>query len=43
MKTEAKKVTKAESPVAPHFGIDLTDAESARQAFIASEIFNRKY
>ncbi len=25
------------------FDIDLTDAEEARRAFIASEVFNKKY
>ena len=39
-----KDTTKAARPSkAPQIDIDLTDPEAARKAFIASEIFSRKY
>lgn len=39
MKEQESRLTPNEA----HIDIDLTDAENARKAFIASEIFNRKY
>jgi len=38
-----EKIKKNEKPQAEELGIDLTDVEEARKAFIASEIFQRKY
>lgn len=41
MKKDKKDAVKPEA--APQPDIDLTDPEAARKAFIASEIFSRKY
>ena len=38
-----KDDTQAPSSIEEKLTIDLTDPEKARKAFIASEIFNRKY
>ncbi len=40
MKKEESRPVEAN---APQLEMDLTDPEAARKAFIASEIFNRKY
>ncbi len=40
MKQEKDPIIESEEVA---FDVDLTDAEEARKAFIASEIFNKKY
>ncbi len=40
MKDETKDIIESEVSL---LDIDLTDADEARRAFIASEIFNKKY
>ncbi len=40
MKDEKREIIESEDEA---FDVDLTDAVEARKAFIASEIFNKKY